>query len=86
MVRKATKKKASKKVSITFKKVTGAKKYQVQISTTKKFKKVLVRKTVKKVKITITNKKLRNKKKLYVRVKAVGAKKWSKVKKITIKK
>ena len=74
MVRKATKKKAAKKVSITFKKVTGAKKYQVQISTTKKFKKVLVRKTVKKVKITITNKKLRNKKKLYVRVKAVGAK------------
>ncbi len=85
-VKKASKKKASKKVSITFKKVTGAKKYQVQISTTKKFKKILVRKTVKKVKITITNKKLRNKKKLYVRVKAVGAKKWSKVKKITVKK
>ena len=85
-VKKATKKKAAKKVSVTFKKVTGAKKYQVQISTTKKFKKVLVKKTVKKVKVTITNKKLRNKKKLYVRVKAVGAKKWSKVKKIKIKK
>ena len=85
-VRKAIKKKAAKKVSITFKKVTGAKKYQVQISTTKKFKKVLVKKTVRKVKVTITNKKLRNKKKLYVRVKAVGAKKWSKVKKIKIKK
>lgn len=85
-VKKATKKKAAKKVSVTFKKVTGAKKYQVQISTTKKFKKVLVKKTVKKVKVTITNKKLRNKKKLYVRVKAVGAKKWSKVKKVTVKK
>ena len=85
-VKKATKKKAAKKVSVTFKKVTGAKKYQVQISTTKKFKKVLVKKTVKKVKVTITNRKLRNKKKLYVRVKAVGAKKWSKVKKVTVKK
>ena len=85
-VKKASKKKASKKVSITFKKVTGAKKYQVQISTTKKFKKILVKKTVKKVKVTITSKKLKNKKKLYVRVKAVGAKRWSRVKKITIKK
>lgn len=85
-VSKASKKKASKKVSITFKKVQGAKKYQVQIAVNKKFKKVLVRKTVKKVKITITSKKLKNKKKLYVRVKAVGAKKWSKVKRIKIRK
>ena len=85
-VKKATKKRAANKVKITFRKVTGAKKYTVQISTTKKFKKVLVKKTVKKVKVTITNKKLRNKKKLYVRVRAVGAKKWSKVKRIKIKK
>ena len=82
----ASKKKAAKKVKITFKKVKGAKKYNVQISTTKKFKKVLVKKTVKKVKVTITSKKLANKKKLYVRVKAVGAKQWSKAKKIKIKK
>lgn len=81
----ASKKKAAKKVKITFKKVKGAKKYNVQISTTKKFKKVLVKKTVKKVKVTITSKKLANKKKLYVRVKAVGAKQWSKAKKIKIK-
>ena len=47
---------------------------------------MLVKKTVKKVKVTITSKKLKNKKKLYVRVKAVGAKRWSRVKKITIKK
>ena len=82
----ASKKKATKKVKITFKRVTGAKKYQVQISKTKKFKKVLVKKTVKKVKVTISSKKIKNKKKLYVRVKAVGAKKWSKAKKIKIKK
>lgn len=85
-VKKATKKKASKKIKITFKKVAGAKKYVVQISKTKKFKKILVKKTVKKVKVTISSKKFRNKKKLYVRVRAVGAKKWSKAKKVKIKK
>ena len=53
---------------------------------TKKFKKVLVKKTVKKVKVTISSKKFRDKKKLYVRVRAVGAKKWSKPKKVKIKK
>lgn len=85
-VKTASKKKAAKKVKITFKKVAGAKKYQVQISKTKKFKKVLVKKTVKKVKVTISSKKIKNKKKLYVRVKAVGATKWSKAKKVKIKK
>lgn len=84
-VTKATKKKAATKVKLTFKKVNGAKKYQVQVSTSKKFKKVLVKKTVKKVTVTIKNKKLKNKKKLYVRVKAVGAVKWSKAKKVKIK-
>ncbi len=85
-VKSASKKKAAPKVKLAFKKVKGAKKYQVQISKTKKFKKVLVKKTVKKVKLTIKSKKLKNKKKLYVRVRAVGAKKWSKPKKIKIKK
>lgn len=85
-VRKAYMKKGSKKVKITFKRVKGAKKYKVQFSTKKKFKKILVRKTVKKIKVTVTNKKFRNKKKLYVRVRAVGAKKWSKPKKVKIKK
>ena len=85
-VKTATKKKASKKIKITFRKVKGAKKYQVQISTTKKFRKILVKRTVKKVKISITKKILKNKKKLYVRVKAVGAKKWSKPKRVRIKK
>ena len=85
-ITKATKKKAAAKVSVTFKKVSGATKYQVQISTSKKFNKVLVKKTVKKVTVTISSKKLKNKKKLYIRVKAVGADKWSNAKKIKIKK
>lgn len=84
-VTKASKKKSASKVNISFKKVANATKYQVQISTSKKFKKVLVKKTVKSVKVAIKNKKLKNKKKLYVRVKAVGASKWSKVKKISVK-
>lgn len=94
-VKKATKKKAAKKAKITLKKIKGASKYQIQISNAKKFKKknILVRKTVKKVKFTIKSKKLKNKKKLYIRARAVkvvdGKKyygKWSKAKKMKIKK
>ena len=93
-VKKATKKKASTKVKISLKKVKKAKGYYVQISTSKKFKKVLVKKYVKKVSFTLKSKKLKNKKKLYVRAKAyklngkkkVLSKKWSKVKKVKIKK
>ena len=86
ITKKITKKLSSKKVKLTFKKVKGAKKYTVQVSTSKKFKKVLYKKTVKKTKVSLSSKKLKNKKKLYVRVKAVGAKKWSKVIKIKVKK
>lgn len=85
-VKSASKKIASVKVKLTFKKVKGAKKYQVQIAKNKKFKKVLVKKTVKKVKVTIKSKKLKKQKKLFVRVRAVGADKWSKPKKVKIKK
>ena len=84
--KKITKKLSSKKIKLTFKKVKGAKKYTVQVSTSKKFKKVLYKKTVKKTKVTLSSKKFKGKKKLYVRVKAVGAKKWSKVVKIKVKK
>ena len=59
--------------------------YKVQIASNKKFKKVLLKKTVKKVTVVIKSRKLKGKKKLYVRVMAVGAKKWSKVKKVKIK-
>ena len=93
-VKKATKKKTAKKVKLTLKRIKGATGYKVQFSKTKKFKKVLVTKTVKKVKFTVNNKRLKNKKKLYVRVKAykqVGNKKyysskWSVIKKVEMRK
>ena len=88
-----SKKKSAKKVKLSLKKVKNAKGYQVQFSTTKKFKKVLVKKYVKKVSVTINSKKLKNKKKLYVRARAyvLDGKtkvfgKYSKVKKVKIKK
>lgn len=84
-ITKAVKKKKAAKLSLKFKKVKGAKKYKVQIASNKKFKKVLLKKTVKKVTVIIKSRKLKGKKKLYVRVMAVGAKKWSKVKKVKIK-
>ena len=86
ITKKVSKKLSSKKVKLTFKKVKGAKKYTIQVSTSKKFKKVLYKKTVKKTKVTLSSKKLKGKKKLYIRVKAVGAKKWSKPVKIKVKK
>lgn len=83
---KVTKKLKATKIKLTFKKVSGAKKYTVQVATTNKFKKVLYKKTVKSTKVTLTSEKLKNKKKLYVRVKAVGANKWSKPVAVKIKK
>ncbi|WP_299056788.1 glycosyl hydrolase [uncultured Eubacterium sp.] len=92
-VKKATKAKASKKVSILLKKTKCTKKFQIQISKSKKFKKVLVKKIVKKTKFTVKSKKLVNKKKLYVRARGIAVvnKKrvygdWSKPKKIKVKK
>ena len=92
-VKKAIKKKSSSKIKISFKKVKKAKGYYVQISTSKKFKKVLVKKYVKKVSFTIKSKKLKNKKKLYIRAKSyvlkgkikIYSKKWSKVSKVKIR-
>lgn len=83
---KVSKKLKANKIKLTFKKVSGAKKYTVQVSTTNKFKKVLYKKTVKSTNVTLTSKKLKNKKKLYIRVKAVGANKWSKAVAVKIKK
>ena len=92
-VKSAVKKKSSTKAKISLKKVSGAKSYRVQISTSKKFRKVLVTKTVKKASFTIKSKKIKNKKKMYVRAqvyKIVKGKKyyssWSKAKKFKIKK
>lgn len=91
------KKKAAKKVKIRLKKITGAKKYLVVIYKTrknaKKNKKALVRRISKKTKITIKSKKLKNRKKLFVRVRAFkfdGNRrvygKWSAIKRVRIKK
>lgn len=92
-IKSVTMKKGTKKVKISIKQIKGAVAYRVQFSTTKNFKKVLTARTIKKVNTTITAKQLKNKKNLYVRVKAykfnvkqrIFAKKWSTVKKVRIK-
>ena len=82
VVKKATKKKNTKKINLSFNKVKGAKKYQVQVSKSRKFTKIIVTKFVKKYKATITKKSFKKYKTLYVRVRAVGCKKWSKAKRV----
>ena len=87
------KNKRKTKANLTWKKVTGAKGYQVQYSMKKKFP---ARKTKKKnaAKRTVTISRLKKKKTYYFRVraykkKANGSKvygKWSKVKKVKIRK
>ena len=84
---------AKKAVSVEWKKVSGVKGYQVQVATDKKFKKNKKTATVKKQKTTkVTIKKLKAKKKYYVRIrtyKTVKGKKiyssWSNVKKVKTK-
>ena len=84
---------AKKAISVTWKKVSGVKGYQVQVATDKKFKKNKKTVTVKKQKTTKTTvKKLKAKKKYYVRVrtyKIVNGKKvyssWSKIKTVKTK-
>ena len=84
---------AKKAISVTWKKVSGVKGYQVQVATNKKFKKNKKTVTVKKQKTTKTTvKKLKAKKKYYVRVrtyKIANGKKvyssWSKVKSVKTK-
>ncbi len=92
-----TKKRSSNKLKVKIKKVSGVKGYQIAVYKTSKYakknKKALVKKYVKKTTITLKSSKLKNKKKLYVKVrayKASGNKKkygaWSKTKKVKIKK
>ena len=84
---------AKKAVSVEWKKVSGVKGYQIQVATDKKFKKNKKTVTVKKQKTTkVTIKKLKAKKKYYVRIrtyKTVKGKRvyssWSKVKTIKTK-
>ena len=85
--------KGKKKFTVTWAKVSGVKGYQIQYSTDKKFKKNNKSVTVSKQKTTkATVKKLKSKKKYYVRVrtyKTVNGKKiyssWSKVKSVKTK-
>ena len=92
-VKATAKKLSSNRVKLSVKKVAGASKYAVQISTTKNFKKVVAKKTSKKAVFTVKSKKLKGKKKLYVRVKVYKkvngktvAGQWSKATKIRFKK
>lgn len=92
-VKKATKKKTSANIKISLKKIKGAKGYQIRIYKTKKAKKILAKKSVKKIQFTFKNKKLKNKKTLYVSARAYkvskGTKyygKWSARKKVSIRK
>ena len=86
-------KSAKKAIAVEWKKVSGVKGYQVQVATDKKFKKNKKTATVKKQKTTkVTIKKLKAKKKYYVRIrtyKTVNGKKvyssWSKVKSVKTK-
>ena len=84
---------AKKAISVTWKKVSGVNGYEIQVATDKKFKKNKKTVTVKKQKTTKTTvKKLKAKKKYYVRIrtyKIVNGKKvyssWSKVKSVKTK-
>ncbi len=75
-INKITKKKSAKSMTISIRKVAGVKGYQVAVFSTakaaKKLKKALFKKFVKKnsAKLVVKHKKLKNKKKLYVRVRA----------------
>lgn len=86
----AVKKAKKKSVKLVWRKIKNAKKYQVQYYLNKKFKKgkKYGTKTLTTANIKITIKKL-NKKTYYVRIRGINGKnigKWSKVKKITMKK
>lgn len=91
-VKKVSKKSKKYKVLIKYKKVSKAYKYEIQYSTSRKFKASKTKtKRTNKTKYTIT--KLKNKKTYYIRVRAYRYQfgervygKWSKVKKLKIKK
>ena len=70
IIKLTVKSKAKKKITVTWKKVSKANGYQIQVSTNKKFKKskIILTKTTSKKKITI--KKLKSKKTYFVRVRA----------------
>ncbi len=95
-VKKVVKKKTAKKLKVTLKVVKGAVGYQVAVykskKNAKKNKKALVKKYVTKIKFTIKSKKIKNRKKLFVKARAYALNKgikvfgkWSGIKKVNNK-
>ena len=64
------KSKAKKKITLSWKKVSKAKGYQVQVSAKKNFKKIIFKKFTTKKKLTIKNLKIKSKKTYFIRVRA----------------
>lgn len=92
-IKKATKKKKSKSIKVSLKKVSKVTGYEIRVSAKKNMKKVIVKKTTKKTKFTISSKKIKNKKTLYISARAykkVNSSKhnssWTKSKKVKITK
>ncbi len=97
IVKVSVKKKSSKKIRMSLKKTSGAEGYQIAVYKTKKNakqnKKALVKKFSKKTKVTVISKKLKNKKNLYLRVRAYALDKnkvkvygkWSAIKRVKSK-
>ncbi len=69
-VKRAVKRRSTKKLSITLKKVSNVHGYQVAVYLTKKAKKAVFKKFIKKTKYILKSSKLKNRKKLYVRARA----------------
>lgn len=83
---KSVKNSKRKIVVIKYRRVRNAKKYQIQYAKNRKFKKAVIRNTKK---LTFTIRKLQKGKKYYIRVRGINGDKkgkWSKVKKVIIKK
>jgi hypothetical protein len=90
------KKKSSKKIKISLKKIANAKGYEIAVyaskKNAKKNKNALVTKRVKTLKATVKSKKLKNKKKLFVKVRAYTLNgktkkygRWSDIRKVKVK-
>lgn len=91
-VKKAIKATESKKIKISLKKINGVSGYQIQISKKKNFNSVLIKKKVKKISFTVSSKRVKKLKKIFVRARVFVKKNgktrygdWSKAKRVKIK-
>lgn len=92
-IKSAIKGKTSKKLKVSLRATKNVYRYEIAIYTSKKGKKALLKKKVKKAVFALSSKKIKGKNKLFIRVrvlKKVGKKiykgKWTKLKKVKIKK